>query len=345
MKHFIVFIVAVFAVLFATIVFKNNQLHTKESKPVLRIYASSSFISQWGPGPWLKDSFEATCQCKVEYFDSADSTLLLQRLKTESSQSTADLVLGFDQYDLEAAQSVVGWRKVDIDKSAYFENLKPFMKQTKMVPYDWGLLSFVVRKSELSTLPKKLDDFLGPGFQDKIALQDPRTSSPGLQFFLMLVASRGEEAAFEFLKKLNKHIHSYSTSWSMAYGLFTKKQVLTTYSYVTSPVYHIVEEKNSDVIALDLEEGHPMQVEFAGIPESCKNCELAEKFMHLILSKDGQKIIMEKNYMFPVINGVKEGTVFNSIPSYKIFDNSNIPSQAERERLLKRWSSVRRNEN
>jgi thiamine transport system substrate-binding protein len=87
-----------------------------------------------------------------------------------------------------------------------------------------------------------------------------------------------------------------------------------------------------------------MQIEFAGIPATCRNCELAAQFMNLLLSKDAQKIIMEKNYMFPVIKGVKEGTVFSTVPDYKISEPKVLPSLNDRERILKKWSALRRGE-
>ena len=118
----------------------------------------------------------------------------------------------------------------------------------------------------------------------------------------------------------------------------------STYSYVTSPIYHLLEDKSTDVVALEFAEGHPMQIEFAGIPETCRNCELANQFLTLLLSKEAQKIVMEKNYMFPVIKGVKEGTVFSTVPNYKIADLKVIPSLKDRERILKKWSALRRGE-
>jgi uncharacterized protein YccT (UPF0319 family) len=48
--------------------------------------------------------------------------------------------------------------------------------------------------------------------------------------------------------------------------------------------------------------------------------------------------------MFPVIKNIKEGTVFAQVPNYKILDMNVLPTMAERERILKRWSLIRRAE-
>lgn len=342
MRNFLVFIVLIFSGLFLAVFVKKNHGDGRDGRPVLHVFASSSFISQWGPGPWIKETFEKDCECRVEFQDGADSMILLQRLKSQGRTGSADVVLGFDQYDLELANQGLEWRKIQIGDLDFEEEVKPTLSRSNLVPYDWSLLTFVVRKSDFQQLPKKLEDLMAPEMRGQIVMEDPRTSSPGLQFLLWLIQIKGEEKAFQFLKEFNQQIHSYAPSWSTAYGLFQKAQVKTTFSYVTSPVYHVVEDKSTDVIALDLSEGHPAQYEFVGVPATCANCELAEKFVALLLSKEGQRIIMEKNYMFPVIQGVKEGTAFASVPKYKMTGQEVIPTVADRERILKKWSALRR---
>lgn len=344
MRHFLVFMFLVFAGLFGALFLKNSRDPNKDSRPILKIYASSSFIKQWGPGPWLKEKFESICDCKVEYNDAADSVLLMQKLKSENRGGGADLVLGFDQYDLEMAQKGIEWKPIKIENLNFYEPVKATLSRSHFIPYDWGVLAFLVRQSEVKELPKSFDDLLMPEFAGQISLQDPRTSSPGLQFLLWLISVKGEEEAFQFLKKFNAQVKSYGANWSMSYGLFQKNQVKSTLSWVTSPVFHLLEEKNSDIVAVEFKEGHPIQFEYVGIPATCKNCDLAEKFVKLLLSKEGQKVIMEKNFMFPVIQGVRDGTVFESIPNYKLMDMNVIPTIAERERILKKWTQLRRAE-
>lgn len=344
MKNFLIFLLLIFGGLFTAVVLKKNSDSGQDNRPVLRVFASSSFISQWGPGPWIKENFEKTCECKVEFQDGADSTILMQRLKAEGRTGGADVVLGFDQYDLELAQQGLDWKKLNLEAFDFEDSVRPILVRSPLVPYDWSLLSFVVRKSDFKELPNDLNDLMKPELRGQIVMEDPRTSSPGMQFLLWLIQLKGEEKAFQFLKEFNQQLHSYAPSWSTAYGLFQKAQAKATYSYVTSPLYHVVEDKSTDVVALDLAEGHPAQYEFAGIPATCRNCELAEKFMALILSKEGQSIIMQKNYMFPVIKGVREGTLFANVPNYKMVEMTVIPSVVDRERILKKWAALRRGE-
>ncbi len=342
MKNFVIFIVLIFGGLFATLVLKKNSGAPTDSRTAVKIYASSSFIAQWGPGPKLKELFEKECDCRVEYREAADSNILIQRLKSEGRASGADVVLGFDQFDLDQAQQGLEWKKIHLNEFEFEDSIKSYSTKSPLVPYDWSLLSFVVRKSDFKDLPKNLNDLMNPDLKGQISMEDPRTSSPGMQFLLWLIHIKGEEKAFQFLREFNTQVHSYAPSWSTAYGLFQKTTTKMVYSYVTSPIYHLVEDKSSDYAALEMEEGSPLQVEFAGVPATCHNCDLGEKFVQFMLSRQAQKVIMEKNYMFPAISGVRPGTPFNEVPNFKISEMTVIPNQSDRERIQKKWANMRR---
>jgi thiamine transport system substrate-binding protein len=316
----------------------------QESTPILRIFGYASFTGQWGPGPGLKEIFEKDCGCQVQYIEGSDSGVLLQRLKIEGESLGADLVVGLDQFDLQKALAEQKWRELNISGLDVYDEVKPALQNNYFVPFDWGVLAFVIRKNELTQIPHSLDDLLLPELKRKIVIEDPRTSSPGMQFLYWVIRTKGEDEGFKYIQKTMEQVHSYAPTWSAAYGLFTKKQAKTALSYVTSPLYHQIEEKNNDFIALEFTEGHPLQYEFMGIPEFCKNCELAEKFVNLILSDAGQKLIMQKNYMFPIIKNVKEGTPFADVPHFKTLNDFQIPSAQEVERFLKKWSEIRRGE-
>lgn len=334
----------IFLGLFFAVLNKTEQGATSSSLPTIRVFGYASFTGRWGPGPLLKEQFEKTCKCKVEFIEGSDSGILLQRLKIEGESLGADVVVGLDQFDLSKAIAEQSWRKLSLGQLNVYDVVKPALSNSFFVPYDWGALTFVTRKDELSRFPASLDDLLAPELAKKIALQDPRTSSPGMQFLYWVIRSKGEEEGFKYLQKLMGQVHSFSPTWSTAYGLFTNKQAKLVYSYVTSPLYHEVEEKRKDYIALPFNEPLPVQFEFVGIPEFCRHCELGEQFINLMLSPEGQKIIMEKNYMFPVMKGVMENTAFAPLMNVKTMGQVEILSAAEVDRLLRRWTEIRRGE-
>lgn len=344
MRHFIVYLFVVFLGLFLAVLNRDNQAGTATASRTLRVFGYSSFTGRWGPGPLLKAEFEKNCDCKVEFIEGSDSGILLQRLKIEGESLGADVVVGLDQYDLEKAQAEQAWRKLGTGNLDFYPAIKPALQNAFFIPYDWGVLTFAARKGEVEDRIYSLEDLLKPEWNKKISLQDPRTSSPGMQFLSWVIQNKGEAEGFAFLKKMMGHVHSYSPSWSTSYGLFTNKQTQLVFTYVTSPLYHQIEEKNNGYFALNFKEPLPVQYEFLGIPEFCRHCDLAEKFVNLMMSAQGQKIIMEKNYMLPVIQGVREGTLFAQLPEYKTIQDQHTPSLREVDRLLKSWSEIRRGE-
>lgn len=342
MKHFILFIAVIFLGLFLAVLNKTEPGTASSSLPTLRVFGYASFTGRWGPGPLLKEQFEKNCKCKVEFIEGSDSGILLQRLKIEGESLGADLVIGLDQFDLSKATSEQPWRKLSLGQLNVYDSVKPALANSFFIPYDWGALTFVTRKDDLSRLPGSLDDLLDPELAKKIALEDPRTSSPGMQFLYWVIRSKGEEEGFKYLQKIMAQAHSFSPTWSTAYGLFTNKQAKLVYSYVTSPLYHEIEEKRKDYLALTFTEPLPVQFEFVGIPEFCRHCDLAEQFINLMLSQEGQKVIMEKNYMFPVMKGVMENTPFEPLMKVKTIETFEALSSGEVDRLLKRWTEIRR---
>ncbi len=343
MRHFILFILFIFAGLFLAVINKTDR-KTIGSEPIVRIFGYATFTGKYGPGPQLKEIFEKTCKCRVEFIEGSDSGILLQRLKIEGESLGADLIIGLDQFDLEKATNEQKWRQLNSANLDVYDPVRPMLGNKFFIPFDWGVMSFVARKSDGGFFPSSLDDLLASDFYKKISLEDPRTSSPGLQFLYWVLQSKGEEEGYAYLKKMMEQAHSFAPTWSTAYGLFTKKQTKLVFSYVTSPLYHEIEEKNKDYVSLKFKEPHPVQFEFLAIPEMCKNCELAEQFVNLMLSNQGQQIIMEKNYMFPVIKGIREKTAFDVGGDLSLIPSGKIPSQNEIEQWLKRWSEIRRGE-
>ena len=166
------------------------------------------------------------------------------------------------------------------------------------VPYDFGYFAFVYDTTRLKNPPKSLADLVGGGGTDKILIEDPRTSTPGLGLLLWIKQVYGDRAA-EVWRKLSPRILTVSKSWDEAYGLFLKGEAPMVLSYTTSPAYHIIEEKKTQYAADDFPEGHYLQIEVAGVTAHAPHPELARKFLQFMLTTKFQDVIPETNWMFP----------------------------------------------
>lgn len=296
----------------------------------LRILTYATFVSANGPGGDLIQRFREFCQCKVDVTSVTEAGLLLERLKIGSGGTPFDLVIGLDQNMLEQARKFA-WREMDAGEIQFRPEMAELAKGGEFLPYDWSPLTFVFRKSGAS-IPKNLNQLTDAQYKGQFLLQEPRASSPGLQFYNWIKTVKGAETA-EFLKSFKPNVHSVSPSWAFAYGQFQKNQGRFVFSYLTSLAFHWGIEKNRDYEVLSFPEGHPVQVEFAAIPADCRQCEEAVQFTELMLTSEGQATIMNKNFMLPVIQGIEDNTVYAELPKLK-----TIPTVPGED--LKDWDQV-----
>lgn len=267
----------------------------------LTIYTYDSFNSEWGPGPTVFKAFEQHCDCDLKVVALGDSGLMLNRIILEKKKPQADIFLGLNDSQMGkafAADIFQPYRSPALDKVAADKILDP---QHRVTPFDYGFLAFIYDSQKLSNPPKSLQDLLKPEFKNKIVIEDPRTSSPGLSFLHWTIAAYGEEGYMDYWKKLNPNLLAITSGWSAAYGMFTKGETPIVLSYATSPAYHLEYEQTERYKALTFEGGHYQQIESAGIVKGSQHVELAKKFIDFMLSEDFQKEIPLKNWMFPVI--------------------------------------------
>lgn len=305
----------VFGLLFGRQAYLSKDLpRQKFELKKIRILTYSTFVGSAGPGFELIHSFKSQCDCDVEVVTAGDAGLLLERLKLAQANLPFDVVIGVDQMLLAQAEEQFQWREMFFGNSGRHPVLSEYTSK-HFVPYDWSPMTFVFRRGNFP-VPEKFDDLLKPEFKKQFAIQDPRSSSPGLQFYNWVKAVKGADTA-EFLAKFKENVQSISPSWSFSYGLFKKEQVKFVFSYLTSLAFHWGLENNRDYRVVSLAEGHPVQVEYVGIPAQCRECDLAEAFVKHMMQPESQKLIMEKNFMLPVIKGLEEGTIFGELPKLK----------------------------
>lgn len=327
-------------------IFHTQTENQAEKKYGLRILSYSSLLNEWGPGPILTQEFEKQTGIQIQWIDGGDSTLLVERLQLSRMQGQVDLVLGLDQWNLARALKNFEWLPMN-QKVKWHKKLPKKIFVKNFAPIDWAPLTFIGRSNEASEKkPEKkwtIDEFLESLPVRRVSLQDPRTSTPGLQLLLWIQHQSATDEIFKArLQKLMTKEPYFSSSWSTSYGIFKKSSADYVYSYLTSPIYSLVEEKDPSILPIKFKEPLPIQVEYGGIPANCENCKAAEAFMKFILSHDAQVILMQKNYMLPAIEGVQsEDLSFDlALPSLTAID----PLEVDLERVqkdLRVWESVR----
>lgn len=263
----------------------------------LTVYTYESFVSEWGPGPKVKEAFEKTCACTVNFVGVADGVALLTRLKLEGETSKADVVLGLDTNLVEEAKETGLFEASGVDASAV--KVPGGFNDDVFLPYDYGHFAVIYDTETIKTPPTSLKELVEGDPAQKIVIQDPRTSTPGLGLLLWVKSVYGDKAP-EAWAKLKDRVLTVTPGWSEAYGLFTKGEAPMVLSYTTSPAYHMVAEETDRYQAAEFSEGHYIQIEVAGLVKNAPEKELARQFLAFMLEPGFQDTIPTNNWMMPV---------------------------------------------
>ncbi|MEM7172890.1 MAG: thiamine ABC transporter substrate binding subunit [Pseudomonadota bacterium] len=279
-------------------------LASEADKKELTIYTYDSFVADWGPGPAIKENFEAQCDCTVNFVAIDDGVGILSRIQLEGENGQADLILGLDTNLTQEAKEtgLLAPHGLTVEQLAPVAAALPVAWEDEVfLPFDYGFFAFVYDKDSLTEPPTSLKELVDGPADQKILIQDPRTSTPGLGLMLWVKAVYGDEAPAAWEKLAEKAV-TITKGWSEAYGLFLEGEAPMVLSYTTSPAYHMVVDNDERYKAAAFSEGHYMQVEVAARLKNASEPELAQEFLTFMLSPGFQEAIPTGNWMYPVID-------------------------------------------
>ncbi len=267
-----------------------------QAQDKLTVYTYESFTAEWGPGPIVEKAFEAECGCDLEFVSVADGVALLNRVRLEGASGRADVVLGLDtNLTKEAADTGLfaphGLSPADLTVPGGWSD-------ATFLPFYYVYFAVVYDSEAIKTPPASLKELVEGDPQEKIVIEDPRTSTPGLGLVLWMKSVYGDKAG-EAWAKLKGRVLTVTPGWSEAYGLFTKGEAPMVLSYTTSPAYHVIAENSERYKAAAFSEGHYMQIEVAGMTKKGAANPLSAKFLAFMTGPAFQDAIPETNWMFP----------------------------------------------
>ena len=211
-------------------------------------------------------------------------------------------------------------------------------KDGNFLPYDFGYFAVIYDSEKIKTPPTSLKELLEGSPDQKIVIQDPRTSTPGLGFVLWMKSVYGDQAP-DAWKKLAPRVLTVTPGWSEAYGLFTKGEAEMVLSYTTSPAYHEIAENSQRYKAAAFSEGHYMQVEVAGQTKKGAANPLAKQFLEFMLTPAFQDVIPENNWMLPAAATSKplNPAFAKLVPPTKVWLKSAEEVEANRKAWIAEW--------
>jgi len=262
----------------------------------LTVYTYESFTAEWGPGPIVEKAFEAECTCDVEFVSVADGVALLNRVRLEGASGKADIVLGLDTNLTKEAADTGLFAPHGLSPEGL--TIPGGWSDATFLPYDYGYFAVIYDSETIANPPASLKELVEGDPEQKIVIQDPRTSTPGLGLVLWMKSVYGDKAG-EAWAQLKHRVLTVTPGWSEAYGLFTKGEAPMVLSYTTSPAYHVIAEKTDRYKAASFSEGHYLQVEVAGMTTKGAANPLSAKFLTFMTGTAFQDALPETNWMFP----------------------------------------------
>ncbi len=274
---------------------------------------SAEEIIVYGPSSmkWIEKKYGSIFQKETEdtiKFVAIDG--IVGRLKLEKKNPKADIVVGLTELTTEIARRedlILPYTPQNIGN---ITNEKFRMNSNYVTPLDYGLLAINYNKEQIKYPPKNLKE-LGKMVK-KLMLENPKVSITGEEALQWSVALYGDNW-IEFWKELKPAVYSIEPGWSEAFAKFSTGEAPMMIGYATSNLFFTGED-SAKYDSFLLEEGSFMYQEGGALVNKKKVKEGAKKFMERILSDDFQKIMSEKNYMFPVTN-VKIDKSFENVPT------------------------------
>lgn len=303
--------------------------------PVLTVYAGDYFTSEWGPGPMIETGFEEICACDLQ-FSTGD---LLPRLLLEGERTKADVVIGLTSDVTAKARATDLFAPHGQDNSAL--TLPIEWTDDTFLPFNYGHTAFIYNETTMPNPPASFDALLDMPDDVKIVIQDPRTSISGLALVLWVQAVYGDEAQMAW-EKLAPKILTVTKDWSASYGLFTDGEADMVLSYTTSPAYHMFAEEDFTKKAAIFPEGHYFMVETVGKIAQTEEPELADAFMHYVMSRDFQSMIPTANWSLPAAlpkSEWPEGWAQLDLPQNVLF-YSEAEAAAVQAQAIETWRSA-----
>ena len=276
-------------------------------------------------------AFEQANNVKVTFVKGGDAGEMLNKAILSKAAPLADVLYGVDNTLLSEALST------DIYQPYASPALKNIPAEFQLdssdraLPVDHGYVCVVYDKAYFNThnlsAPQSLEDLTKPEYKGLLVMENPATSSPGLDFLFATIKHFGDSNYLDYWKQLRSNglvvvdgwETAYYTNFSGASGGGAQSLVV---SYATDPAYDVMSAStpipDAPVAAVVGPDTCFHQIEFVGILKGTKQLALAQKFVDFMLSESFQADVPGQMAVYPVALNIPlpdAFTKFAPIPS------------------------------
>ncbi|HEX8870121.1 MAG TPA: thiamine ABC transporter substrate-binding protein [Lentzea sp.] len=291
-----------------------------------------SFVVKEG----LLDEFQKATGITVKQIASGDAGELTNKLVLTKANPIGDVAFGVDSTFASRALSEGVFAEYASPEATKGAQRYQADSSNRLHAVDVGDVCLNIDPAKLGGVePTSYEDLTDPKFKDKLVVENPATSSPGLAFLLGTIAKFGENGWQEYWTKLKANGVKVVSGWEEAYNQDFKADRPIVVSYASSPSA----EGGATKAVLST---CYRQVEYAGVLSKAKNAADAQKVLDFLLGEKFQAQVAEQMYVYPSREGValpeswaKDAplpTNPQSLPADKVKDN--------REAWVEQWRKL-----
>ena len=201
-------------------------------------------------------------------------------------------------------------------------------------------MAFAVNTEQLRRInapkPTSWQDLLNPAYKGLIQMPSPQSSGTAYNMVASLVALWGEEKAYDFMKKLNPSIQTYTSSGTgPSQGVSTGTCAI---GIQFTPAFFEAIDKGFPLEVVYPSEGVWFENPAVSILKGAKNVASAQALVDWLTSAKGQSTLTDTTtFFYPITAGVKLGKGMPAFETLKTIDVDPIWAGNEKARLVKRW--------
>lgn len=268
------------------------------------------------------------------------------RLKAEARNPKSDVWWGGsgDTYVQAAQEGVLAEYKSPQEGDLYpWAQHQAAITDNRSIATESSVIGFAYNEDILKAKglqpPACWADLAKPEYKGEVQVANPNSAGTAYFALATIVQLMGEDAAFDYLKKLNENVSSYPKSGSAPVKAAARGETGIAIAF------------SHDILAL-IDEGFPLksvspcegtafQVAAVGIVKGARHKEEAQKWVEWVLSPEAQSMANDaKMYSMPSNTKAQVPTAVKNMTVGKTFDydGARFGAAETRSHLLKRWT-------
>lgn len=185
-------------------------------------------------------------------------------------------------------------------------------------------------------MPETWGDLLDPAFRNQIQMPTPQSSGTAYNLIASLVLAWGEDAAFDYLKKLDANVQTYTQSGTAPSRAVAMGEVGVGIQF--SPALLELMDEGYPITVVFPKDGVGYEAPAISIVKGAPNLEAAQKLVDWILSLEAQNSFAKlKTYFFPVHPDAVAGEGLPPVGELPLIEYDAIWAGEKRNELVNRW--------